>query len=100
MKKFLFLATMVCFGFIVNAQQNVNCITATLKGNNWSPSCSKNYLELKNNCNYNVNVKVKYFDKDQNKWVTETVYVYGNATNSICFNGTQYEIVSQEKAKN
>ena len=96
MKKYiLILATIVYFGVCANAQ----CVTASLKGSQWSPNCTTNYLELKNKCSVSMVVAVKYFDTDRNKWVKETAYVYPNSTYGICFNGTKYEILSQKEAE-
>jgi len=96
MKKILMI--LVAFIFIsINA--NAGCITATLRGSNWSPNCTTNYLELKNNCNVNIVVVVQYFDTNRNIWIKETAYVYANSTYGICFNGSSYSIISEEEAR-
>ena len=92
----MILFAMVCFGLSVSAQQ-CSCVTASLKGSDWSPNCSTNYLELKNTCNVNVVVTVEYYDTSRNKWIKETAYVYGNSTYGICFNGNQYRIINQNE---
>jgi hypothetical protein len=95
MKKLLILLVAV-IGFGISA--NAGCVTASLKGSQWSPNCTTNYLELKNNCNVNMVVVVEYFDKSRDKWIKETAHIYGNATYGICFNGSQYRIISQKEA--
>jgi len=96
MKKYLMiLAALFCLQFSINAK----CITASLKGKDWSPRCNANYLELKNNCKDNMVAKVRYYDTDKGRWIEEIAYIYGGGTYAICFNGTRYQIVSEEKAK-
>jgi hypothetical protein len=45
-KNLILLVAIIGFGISANA----SCVTVSLKGSDWSPNCTSNYLELKNHC--------------------------------------------------